>query len=319
MKKLFFLFAFLGIAVVVFHSCKKDKVQSPENDGQEISYTAEELSIWRNLSDFNSKIKSGLKSEEFISPDSAMWFLETLFNVQQATDTTFNEYKTYKKTYSLNVNGNGSVNMSDVTSVYNQMVNDLNDELGNIDADYKYFIIGDLIYTPTRDGNYTMSLISGFGINPLAFYRAFNSDDDWRYGNKKGKCVNPAWDSDGGMELARRFNHPGVTTSGNSWINPETTDILSHENYPGRIYYEKGPATPPCMEYTELQGYLVDGYYIIYNTSNETPKGEQMPDLTFKVMELWTNTDEEALTDSTYWHKYQITYAEHVTLPPIED
>ena len=44
MRKLFFLFAFAGLAVVVFHSCRKDTLQTPTDEKQHV-YTAEELNI----------------------------------------------------------------------------------------------------------------------------------------------------------------------------------------------------------------------------------------------------------------------------------
>lgn len=316
MKKLFFLFAFLGIAVVVFHSCKKDKVQSPGNDGQEISYTAQELSIWRNLSDFNSKIKSGLKSEEFITPDSAMWYLEALYNVQETSNKTFADLLTFKRTYSLEVNENGTVNMSHVISIYNQMLADLNIEFEQIDSDYKYSVIGDLEEIPNRDGDFTMDFTIGIGINPLFYYDPITTSDNWRSGNMKGKCTNPQWDSDAGIQLKMRLNNPSMAqdTSAN-WIIVEYLEA-DEDDFPNRIVEEYSTIGEPCIEYDELEYYLKQGHYILHNTPNQIPKGLRPDRHVFRYMRLWTNGANPS--GNIYWHRYGVFYGIPSHIPPID-
>jgi len=316
MKKVLFLLVFAGLAVAVLHSCRKDGLDSRNPEPQQKTYTAQEMQIWRSLTNFNNKVKNGLRDEEFISPDSAMWYLEALINATEATDTTFNDFSSYERTYTLTINENGTVNLSDVTAIYNQMLADLEYELNQLPQDYKFFIVGDLEEESTRDGSFTMDFSGGIGYDPLSYYEPISSNDNWRSGNMNGKCTNTQWDSDGGIQLKTRFNNPDfpwTTPPGNTWIDIVPSNVLTYEQFPGRIFHEVA-TSDPCMEYTELQNYLTEGHYLIYNTSTETPVGVRPIGKSFISMVLWTN-DEPA---SLYLHYYQITYGVHVNIPPIE-
>ena len=315
MKKLLFLLVFMGLAVAVFYSCKKDGLNNQQPNSKK-TYTAEEMQIWRNLTNFNQKVKTGVRDEEFISPDSAMWYLEALYNATQTTDTTFNDLFTFERTYSLAVNENGTVNMSDVVLVYNQMLSDLNSEFSQLTEDYKFSVVGDLEQQPTRDGStITLGFTGGIGINPLALYDPITTDDNWRYGNMKGKCVNSQWDSDAGIQLKVRFNNPAmsVDTTG-TWLQ-YYVPIVDHNEFPGKIFYEVANSDP-CIEYNELQSYLSNGHYIIHNTSTDVPVGKRPQGYVYRFMDLWTNSDNPS--DNKYWHKYQIFYGQPSNIPPIE-
>jgi len=312
------LILFLAITVAsAFYSCNKNTHPTPDPTNNGHSYTADEMALWRKLSNFNHKIKTGLKSEEFISPDSAMWYLEALFNVQQATDTTFDEVQSYVRVYTLSVNTNGTVNMSEVVEIYNQLVTDLNTELAQIDSDYKFLIIADLTEESLKSGGFTMNLTAGLGINPLVYYQPITITDNWRSGNMHGKCVNTQWDSDAGIELKRRLNNSYMSPirPPYQWINPYVTPVLSYEQFSGRIFHEHA-SSDPCVEFDELQNLLTQGHYIIYNTPSESPSGVRPLDLQFRLMDLWTNNNNP--TDNEYWHKYQIYYGTPLSIPPIE-
>jgi len=307
----------LLLSLVILHSCNKDSKIIPEDSNITNEYTADEMALWNKLNNFNLKIKNGLKSEEFISPDSAIWYLEALFNVQQATDTTFDKVRTYERTYELNVNTNGTVNMSDVVTIYNQLVNDLNAELELIDSDYKFLIIADLKEEPLKAGSFTMTLTGGLGYSRLSLYEPITNTDNWRSGNSKGRCTNTAYDSDAGQELLKRFNNPRfeLVTPTYSWIDNYATDNLTYEDYPNRIFHENAPSEP-CVEYTELQHYLTEGHYIIYNSPTDTPNGSRPAGLKFKMIQLWTNNDFPP--DNEYLHYYKIFYGTPVSVPPID-
>lgn len=317
MKKYRFIMITMVLMFSVLYSCKKDVgISNEEHNGQ---YTPEAMALWSKLNNFNQKIKTGLKTEEFISPDSAMWYLEALFNVQQATDTTFDDVVTYKRNYTLNVNTNGTVNMSDIVAVYNQLVADLQTELQNIDADYKFLIIADLQESTMKSGDFEMELTAGLGINPLIFYEPITTDDNWFYGNMLGRCDGSYFgQSDAGQELKRRFNNPEIALPfpHNAWINIANSPIISNDNYPGRIYY-KHSLTIPCITYDSLQYFLSQGHYLIYNGTNDIPAGEKIEGLYFKAMDIWTNNPNPS--DNIYWHKYLIWYGTPVNIPPVED
>lgn len=315
MKNLLSIFA-LFVLLISIQSCKKNDEPAVVKTTMNVAYSGEAMALWRKLSSFNHKIKDGLKSDEFITPDSAMWYLEALFNVQYGEDTTYNDINTYKRSYSLTVNANGTVNMSDVIGTYNQMVTDLNTALGEINSEYKFLVIADLEPALLKNGGFTIDLNAGLGFNPLSLYKPITTDDNWRYGNMLGRCTNTQWDSDAGNELKKRFNNPYVTYPVNTgWINVEVSGILSYINFPGRIYHEHATSAP-CIEYDELQYYLTQGYYILYNTATENPSGVRPQNLYYKAMDLWTNNQNPP--DNEYWHKYQVWYGTPYQLPEID-
>ena len=317
MKKNNLILITLVLMLSVLYSCKKD-AGVVDTYPASPTYTPEAMALWSKLNNFNQKIKSGLKAEEFISPDSAMWYLEALFNVQQATDTTFDDVVTYKRNYSLNVNTNGTVNMSDLVAVYNQLVADLQTELQNIDADYKFLIIADLQETTMKSGDFEMELTAGLGINPLFYYEPITTDDNWFYGNMLGRCDGTyLGQSDAGQELKRRFNNPNMAYPfpHNAWINIPIPVEISNANYPDRIFYEEALSNP-CIEYDQLTYLLTQGHYIIYNDKNAELPSEKPDGLYFKALDLWTNNQNPP--DGEYWHKYLIWYGTPINIPPID-
>ncbi len=316
-KNNYFTIVILVLILSVFSSCQKERGFVNKDNTDEI-YTPEAMALWSKLNNFNQKIKSGLKSEELLSPDSAMWYLEALFNVQQATDTTFDDVFTYRRSYSLAVNESGAVSMSSVATVYNQMVADLQTEFENIDSDHKFLIIADLQESTMKSGDFDMELIAGIGINPLIYYEPITTEDNWFYGNMIGRCDSSYFgQSDAGQELKRRFNNPKMKLpfQYNTWINVFTTEVLSNANYPDRIFYQNSNV-PPCINYLDLIYYLEQGHYIIYNSSSQTPSGEKPTGLYYRLLDLWTNNPNPSNDD--YHHFYQIQYGTPVHIPPIE-
>jgi hypothetical protein len=245
-----------------------------------------------------------------------MWFLEALYNIQETSNKTFADLLTFKRTYSLEVNENGTVNMSEVISIYNQMLADLNIEFEQIDSDYKYSVIGDLVEIPNRDGNFTMDFTIGIGINPLFYYDPITTSDNWRSGNMKGKCTNTAWDSDAGIQLKLRFNNPSMAQDTSAkWLAFDYI-IVNESHYPNRIINQSSTSGEPCIEYNDLQYYLKQGHYILHNTETQTPNGSRPDGYVFRYMRLWTNDDNPS--DNKYWHEYGIFYGIPSHVPPID-
>ena len=308
----------ISFAVLLLASCSKETNTNRDitNDQQ---YTTEEMALWNKLNNFNQKIKYGLKSEEFISPDSAIWYLEALLNVQHATDTSFDDVVTFRKNYQLQKNTDGTVSMSHVVDVYNILVGDLKDQLASLESEYKFLIIADLPRSMLKSEDLEIELTAGLGINPLVVYEPITVNDNWKYGNMLGRCDGSYFgQSDAGQELKRRFNNPEIALPfpHNAWINPYVSDILTSAQFPGRIFYEIASSTP-CIEYDELETYLIQGHYLIYNTSTQSPLGVRPEGLYFRTLDLWTNNPNPS--DNIYWHKYLIWYGTPVNIPPVED
>ena len=316
------LFALLLCASVLFlSSCKKNTNESITYD-KTVKITEEAQDIWIKLTNFNRKIKSNSRDFELIQPDSALWYLENLFNVTQAVDTSCSTCQLYRKNYSISLNEDGMAEMSDIIDTYQQMLLDLQNELAQIESDFKFLTIADMEIETSRDATLELSLLGNIATNPLQMYDPFDEDDNWRYGNMLGECVDPHTWSDAGVELSTRMNDPRLQIPFrryNKWINPENSGSIEPTVFPTRMFHETA-SSAPCCEYTELRHYLEQGYYFIYNTEEETPKGFFPSPNTygkyFQRIAIWTNDPEPS--DNKYWHKYVIFYGTPIYMPPIE-
>lgn len=298
-------------------ACKKDQ-HMQEKQSHMRHYTPEAMAIWQKLNRFNQHIKSGIKIEQYMQPDSALWLLEALFNVQMGTDTTFDDVRSYHKTYKLTLNDNGLTRLSQVAEVYNLMLSDLQDELDAIASDYKFLIIADLKPIESKSDDFELELTGAIGINPLSLYEPLTELDNWYYGNMLGRCDGQyLWQSDAGQELKRRFNNPRVAIHGgvNSWINNYSTQVLSYQQYPGRIYHQINPVSP-CILSQDMIHYLKEGHFIIYNTPGQIPSGERPEHLTFRTIVVWTNPVNPP--NDSYDHFYQIIYGTPIVMPELD-
>ncbi len=310
----------MGLAVTMFYSCKKDK--QIVNNEQSPEYTAKALNIWHKLVYFNEKIKSGARDNELIPSDSAIWYLETLLNVQQAVDTAFNDSYMYEENYTIEVNENGLVNMNDVTTLYNQMVSDIEDELDQVESDYKFLIIVILEEQPSRDGNINIKFGGVIAQGRFSTYTPFTDDDDWYYGNMLGREDGEyEHESDAGQQLKYRINNQGIkpTFTYNTWINPDQTINLYASNTQNRLYYEEA-GSAPIINDTDMLMYLTNMHYLVYNDETDLIYGYFLTtygsEIYFKLMNLWTNV--EPSPDGKYWHKVNFIYAEPIYIPIIE-
>jgi len=332
-KKIIATIMITVIFAAVFFSCKKDINGTPGNNIKTPKYTAEELSVWHKLVNFNKKVKTGIRVEEFITPDSAMWYLEALFNVTQAVDTTYENMELDTTYYSLPVNGDGMVSMTDIVAVYNQMLSDKDNYLNGIPSTYKFLLFGDLEQNSSsaRDGNFQISSVDGYGINPLVYYEPFTSVDNWYYGNMFGRCDGQyLWQSDAGQELQRRFNNPSISYNiphDSAHALVIKTKLAYYYEYPNYMYndtlaYDNNGnliSGDTCIPYTGMQWYLSKGHSeIIYKFESQ---GGKRPDtLDFLNMNVWTNQRGGEKIDNyhyLYYHNYAIRYAQFVIIPPI--
>ncbi|PLX12232.1 MAG: hypothetical protein C0598_06375 [Marinilabiliales bacterium] len=256
MKKLFFLIVFAGLAIGIFYSCKKDVNQEPESN---ISVEQQlNNNIWNNIVRFQEKINLSNRDIELFTPDSALWYLEALYNVEQVTDTNYNYLDIDTSYYTLVPDENGLVDLQQLSDVYDLMVNDLVENLQSKNSEYTYLIIGDLsILGANRDNTINMQLLSGIGINPIICYEAFTADDDWYYGNLLGREDGQyLWQSDAGQELQKRYNNPinCFTQGGGYWVSV-VQRTANWSEYPNYMFNEQS-ATPPIINDTDMKYYL---------------------------------------------------------------
>ncbi len=305
----------MGLAVAVLYSCRKDGLNGLASTVQTGSQS-NNADLWNRINKFRVDLRSGERDLDPISPDSALWYLEAMYNVEQSVDTSYNFLDLDTTYYTLVPDGDGMVDMQQVSDVYDSMVADLNASLQSKSTDYAYLILGDLSENNlSRDGNFNMQLISGLGIDPLDCYDPFYDIDDWYYGNMLGREDGAyKWESDAGQELQKRFNNPKncMFQGGGYWVSVVEKNVDSLM-YPNRKFQlQLNAPGEPIINDTLMRYYLAKGHSdIIY--SYEADSGQRPPGLDFKMCNVWTNN---ANTPTYfYYHSYTLYYGIQISNP----
>jgi len=268
--------------------------------------------------------------------DSAEWYMETNFNVDEArTEEPYRITRKDSTYYVLPLNKNGLVEFNDMYNMYNQMLSDL-DSLEIVIADPDVLpIFGSLELLTSNANEAEFMLVTGFGSYFNGNYAPFYDDDDWKWGNMLGHCDGTnQWESDGGQELKVRLNNPFFAWAGpGSFIDDEEKiphyydypDIYNEHPQPDSvdyfIFYQEGLGFFPCLENEELDFYLDKAHDIIYTyednflPGSSTLKGQRPAGKAFKNFNIWT-PDGTLPNDDHWWeHVYFIHYGTRVNLP----
>jgi len=329
MKKIIYVTLLATIAISVFYACKKDSGQVPENKSNVPQYTEYEWQVYYKLQDLKQKLNSGERGLDPISLSEAEWYMETNFNVEEAR--TEDPVKLQRKDttyYTLPLFGANLAEYSDINTMYNEMLQDL-DSLEYVIADpslMPMYASLNLIQNTLTSADFM--LITGFGSYYSGNYPPFYSGDDWTFGNMGGHCDGTLqWQSDGGQELKNRLNNPFFQWAGPGSFVDIVPDSVTHSMYPDvnnqnpdpnvdyMVFYEER-STPPCLEDDELTFYLNRAHEILYTYEtqflpNTTLHGKRPEGKSFIQMDIFTPTD-----STSYWeHKYFMNYGVRVNLP----
>jgi hypothetical protein len=306
----------LFLSAFLFSCSKKD--QTIENKG----YTTAEMKIYRQLVSFNQMMKSDLKTETYMGIDSTVWYLETLFNVQNGYPDSCSESTiSFELNYELPL-VNDRVSMTSISQTYNNMVSDLDSLLNMFEVNVKFLLMADLSMIDYHNNILQLQLISMIGINPSALYEPFTTDDNWHYGEMYGRCDGLfVGQSDGGEEIERRINNPRVNRN-RKFLNVNYTNAFGYEEpqssnpFAGRIYFEQTNIFPPCISYSDLTYYLLEAHDICYRKISQ---GGLIPDqYDFGILDVKSGII-TSLTPTGYHHYYVIWYGDWVQLPPLRN
>jgi len=315
------------VALAIVYSCKKESFNNPSGVTIKQSYTAQELSIWKNLNNFNRLIKSNEKSGESISADSAIWYMEALFNATETSQEQFDDFYTDSAFYTIAVDNDGNVNMDDVSEVYSTMVSDFQTRLAAFDETHKIIVLADLVKIGNaKSGEMQVGVNRGFGLDPMFLYDTFDLDDNWYYGNQLGKCNDASTrGSDAGFELERRFNNPYIHyqipfDSNHVVATSVDTQHVQYDKYPDYMYNIIYPSGDTCIDYESLNHFLIYGHdSIIYKYENSTG-GERPIGKDFYYSDVRTSPPGgQPNTNGLYRHSYILYYGVFVNIPSIED
>jgi len=314
------------MALIIINSCKKAQVSDPSSTQNSFrGYTANELAIWKKLTDFNRKIKSVEKSGETITADSAIWYMEALFNATETTNELFDDFYTDSVFYSIPIDQDGNVNMDDVSELYSIMVVDFQTRLAAFAENYKLIVMGDLFKISTvKSGELQIGVNRGFGLNTLSLYEEFGATDNWYYGNQLGKCSDQSTrGSDAGFELERRFNHPYIQypvphDSSHVVASSIVVKHVQYDEYQSYMWDILYPYGDTCITYDSLNYFLVKGHdSIIYkyesSTGGERPLGKDFYYSDVTTSPLGGQPNQPGL----YRHSYKLYYGVFNNIPPI--
>ncbi len=322
MKKFIFAIIITSIALISISSCKKEDQSIMDNSNGK--YTENALNIWNRLNSFNNKMKDGNSSRDIVlvPADSVIWYLENMLNIQLSVDTSFSTSDKYRENYTLDLDENGFVAMSELTTLYNQMESDIENQLGQIESDYKYLLIADLYEENSRSGDMEIALDGIYATGRFMTYTPFTEDDNWYYGHMLGREDGSyLYQSDAIVQLAMRINNQGIkpTFQYNTWLDPiqSPNNIGSPSN--DRMFYEVA-ASAPVIEHNDMLTYLMSWHYLVYNSSSDIPygyfpTGPGYEDYYFHLVDYWTN--EQPPSDNKYWHGMDAFYGVPVYMPPI--
>lgn len=321
MKK-FYLIFLVSLFIIGLNSCKK------ENNHQITEQISEEMersvNVIKLIKQFEEQLNSDLKSAETMSLDSAVWYMEASLNYYYADpDEAEGEYSINTQAYSLPLDENGEVLVSDVQTFYEQMEDDLgnNQKLSGDEVLVFSDVAVDSIVGGTAYMSGTNGSSSGFGGSTSPF----DEDDDWIWGTVsgilEGKCDGTMVGvSDGSNELEWHLNNPVGTPTPPFYTDIEIVEV----NYELCEYLEP-PELPRifnsldgdhCMEYTEMNYFYDEADIIIYDYNDPTNDGpqdiyvyeEEGARPAGKDFISISIIDSFSLGYSTWFHLYKITY-----------
>lgn len=206
--------------------------------------------------------KNLLKSDEYITLDSAAWNIESLFNVSYA----FPEEK-YEKNVSqdlqfvLPVSKSGMAKMSDVSRLYDEVVDKVRDAYSNDGiADRKKLKSVIVWISDKKDTECTVNvrLVSGRSASPdndlsQFILGPFKEGDCWYFGEYGGTCEDPTIGSDAAEEIEAYINYNYAWNHGSEMGRRTVlTNILRYD-------------VPPYNYYDDVH----DRYYLFYTNIND--------------------------------------------------
>ena len=307
-------------------SCKKENIHPTSTYSDEmILHSNKIVSL---IKQFDEKMSSTLKSDEKIELDSAIWNTEALQNYTYAfPDSSTKDFIVFNSNYTLAVDANGMVWLSDVQALNNQMEVDYQSNLNSLQSEVKLMHFCDVVLDSVEGNTAYISSISGFGANLLLnTYWSFGDDDDWIWGTlgenqgnpPAGKCDGTLQGvSDGSNELEWRLNNPLTSSQPSGYTDLVTLEAVPYDFPDGvggyRIYIDFTASINNCLYNEDLEYYLYEADDIIHSYQ-PIPNGLRPPGKSFVSIEI-ADTWFSSQGNVRYVHYYYVTYGSPYTNP----
>ncbi len=322
----FSLFAVIIVAAMIFAvSCNKQTMTKENKTGQD-SYSK---MVTQRIVNFQQQMQSTYKSGTTLSLDSTVWDLEALItNYGAYPDSVAKNFTLKHARFTIQVDANNMVTMSDVQALYQRMIDTINVQLAGINSNVKFMnfsdvqqdsVVGNTAYLSTNNG-YSFNLI-------LGIYQNFT--DDWIWGTlgeeygtpPAGNCAGTDFTSDGSDEIQYRLNHPVASGQGSAYTDLETDytngQYFLDENYVPRLYWDPTHDANHCMHIPELTDNLINADNIIktyddIDPNTGLPLGLRPHGKNFIRVQIFDDMTVGSPQFYDHWH--EVTYGKPYTI-----
>lgn len=266
----------------VMIACKKDKLtETPEQNKTQISTCdAEAKHIIKRIKNFDNQLKvikqGAVKQESFLEVDSALWDIESLFNMKYSfPDKRYVERKIHELSFTVNVQDD-KINMTDVVQLYDDIHYSVREVYSN-DGYYtnKGLLSVILQKGELRSNELDVKVIAITGKtadydddNKPVLHGPFDYDECWYFGEYGGSCYDNTILSDAAKILQDTINYYHGNTPINNklyrniYIDMTIADVLANQYWNDKtndyyLYYKVNPDS--CDLY--LDGNELNHYY----------------------------------------------------------
>ena len=263
-----------------------------------------------------------MKSGETVPADSAVWLLEATINFSHAfPNEYYNEFKTDTLTLTVARNTNGSVDINELTTKYDEMKQAVADTYHNSAYEDKGLAVVDLEETSLTPDEITITVqtITGDKSNDPppdpGVNGPFVEGDDWWYGETLGGCNPHTGGTDASEQLSIAVNNYITTQNVNvSFISITSRTLKGGVNSYNRLFstydYNGIPFNDDeelCMDWQDLNIHYNDMKYLFYTklqAEGVIPFGYKPIGIT-----AYVGTWEPAnINDIHYYHEYSVQF-----------
>ncbi|MBO5811288.1 MAG: hypothetical protein J6R32_10760 [Bacteroidales bacterium] len=187
-------------------SCKKDKLTEPPKDideKKENFYDVKTNLIVERIKRFDNQLKELKKGvyrdEMYIDADSALWNIESLFNVTYSSpDENYVDKKIHELSFEINVD-NDKLSMKDVNDLYDDLTNSVREAYRNDGFSTNKGLMSLFVEKgESRSGKLCVKAVAVTGrtdyhqVEYKPFLQGpFDNESCWYYGEYGGSCTNP--------------------------------------------------------------------------------------------------------------------------------
>ncbi|MBI9033280.1 MAG: hypothetical protein JEZ03_02300 [Bacteroidales bacterium] len=301
MKKIILSIIVLAIASLGMYSCKKDQMQTNQNQTEQ-QINAEDMALIQKIEAFKASLNQ--KSTLSLGVDDALWNIEAAMNYTYgAAEIALNDVDHYKFIIEVPTDANGLIEMEDVSNAYNEVLAQVSGHYHSIEADEKNLLMVDLtLFVEEEKGlksspSVKYEVTSAVNSTKSTTTIGFDETDYWYYGqgnnnNNGGYCDGPyqglSTNSDAAEEIQKKINkYKAVPTTGRYWYSeteevptfafdyPNPNDQIPGDNIQDYLMFHSTSwaSTFTCINPTNMNFYLNGTKYIVYHYNNETIPG----------------------------------------------